>query len=149
MVRRTLWVWCGLLASLSACSGKDTASSIVRVDAFCFDMADAGTWTMEDIDDDPSSGQIWGLLATDESDDIHDPNLVAFVDYTLQSVDVGGSAQRGATDENGEFEERVGAGTWRLRLSAIKGGYHCENDLELPVEPGKMTIMCIDVGCVR
>lgn len=131
---------------LGSCGGNKIDTSL-RSDAFCFGMGDANTWTVEPLDGDPSSGQIWGRLATDESDDIRDPNLVAFVDYTLQSIDVGGSAQRGNSDEGGEFEERVGAGTWRLRLSAIKGGYHCENDLEVPVEPGKLTVLCVDVGC--
>jgi|GEM_PF-3044122 len=131
---------------LGSCGG-DKADSGLRTDAFCFGMDDANTWTIEPLDGDPSSGQIWGRLATDESDDIRDPNLVAYVDYTLQSVDVGGSAQRGNTDDGGEFEERVGAGNWRLRLSAIKGGFQCENDLEVPVEAGKLTILCVDVGC--
>ena len=49
--------------------------------------------------------------------------------------------------DGGEFEERVGAGLWRLRLSAIKGGFQCENDLEVPVEAGMMTVLCVDVGC--
>ena len=127
--------------------GDDKNGGVQVEDAFCFGMGDTETWTIEPLDDDPSSGQIWGRLATDESDDIRDPNLVAFVDYTLQSIDVGGSAQRGETDDGGEFEERVGEGEWRLRLSAIKGGYNCENDLEIPVEAGKLTVLCVDVGC--
>jgi hypothetical protein len=144
-----LWCSTGLLAFglFSGGCGDNKFDGVVRDDAFCFDIEDADTWQMEPLDNDPSSGQIWGRLVTDQSDDIRDPNLVAFVDYTLQSVDVGGSAQRGETDDGGEFEERVGAGTWRLRLSAIKGGYHCDNDLEIPVEAGKLTVLCLDVGC--
>jgi hypothetical protein len=135
-----------ILVLLVACGSKEVDTSL-RTEAFCFGMGDANTWMLEPLDGDPSSGQLWGLLATDESDDIRDPNLVAYVDYTLQSVDVGGSAQRGRSDDEGEFEERVGAGSWRLRLSAIKGGFQCENDLEVPVEAGKRTVLCVDVGC--
>lgn len=138
------------LAGLAlACSKDDGLDSGLGIDAFCYQMADAGTWSVESLDNDPASGEIWGRLATDESDDIHDPNLVAFVDYTLQSIDVGGSAQRGRTDDGGELEERVGAGTWLLKVSAIKGGYHCSSELEVPVEAGKRTVLCVDVGCDR
>ena len=142
------WVWFGLGLCVAATGcGEERENGVKVDDAFCFGMDDADSWTLEDLDNDPSSGQIWGRLATDESDDIRDPNLVAYVDYTLQSIDVGGSAQRGETDDGGEFEERVGAGQWRLRLSGIKGGYQCNNDLELTVEAGKMTVLCVDVGC--
>ncbi|HCH66744.1 MAG: hypothetical protein CL927_17255 [Deltaproteobacteria bacterium] len=136
----------GVCAVATGC-GDDRDNGVNADDAFCFGMQDTESFELEPFDNDPSSGQIWGRLATDESEDIRDPNLVAFVDYTLQSIDVGGSAQRGETDDGGEFEERVGAGQWRLRLSAIKGGYQCENDLELTVEAGMLTVLCVDVGC--
>ena len=139
---------CLFFPLLLACDSNKGAGA-VRADEFCFGMEDSNDWMFEELDEDPSSGQIWGRLVTDESDDLYDPNLVAFVDYTLQNIDVGGSAQRWSTDENGEFEERVGEGNWRLRLSAIKGGYRCENDIEVPVKAGQLTVLCVDVGCER
>ncbi len=148
MRHRLAFVCLAVPLLLCACDSNKEAGA-VRADEFCFSMDDANDWVFEDLDDDPSSGQVWGRLVTDESTDLFDPNLVAFVDYTLQNTDVGGSAQRWSTDENGEFEERVGEGSWRLRLSAIKGGYHCENDIEVPVEAGKLTVVCVDVGCTR
>ena len=73
MTTNTVWRH-GLLLAAAALSGAcgDDRDNGVKVDeAFCFGMEDTETWELEALDDDPSSGQIWGRLATDESDDIH------------------------------------------------------------------------------
>ena len=95
-------------------------------------MDDADSWTLED----PTTTRRWadrGRLATGESDDIRDPNLVAYVDYTLQSIDVGGSAQQGETDDGGEFE-----GVWRRAVAASaigrQGRLSVQQHLELTVK---------------
>ena len=67
-----------------------------------------------------ASGAVAGHMLTDESDDIHDPNFVADVEYTLENTDVGGTQQQGQTDGDGYFTEILGEGNWLLKLSAIR-----------------------------
>ena len=134
------------LVGTAGCGGKDEETDIEL--PFCFTFDDADSYELDDLDEpDPASGEIWGRLVTDESDDVDDPSFVAFVEYTLENVDVQGAPQLGETDDEGEFTERVGAGTWLLQLSARQGSYTCANELELVVEPGKLTVACVDVGC--
>ena len=132
-------------ALLTACK-EDTRGPKIE-QPFCFTMDDADSFVLSPFDDDPSSGQIQGRLVTDESADAHDPQLVAFVAYTLTNLDVGGSPQLGETDIEGKLFERVGAGNWRLQLSAAKGAYDCVNSVDLVVEAGQQTDLCVDVAC--
>ena len=134
----------GALLALG-CGGKDDGGD--RPLPFCFAMSDADSFELEPLDDDPSSGEIEGRLLTDESGDLRDPQIIAFVEYTLENLDVGGTPQLGETDVEGNFYERVGAGNWRLRLVAARGRFDCENEVDLVVEAGQTTHACIDVGC--
>jgi hypothetical protein len=131
--------------ALAACKGDDEGPKIEP--PFCFTMDDAESFELVAYDDDPSSGRIEGRLVTDESADVHDPQLVAFVAYTLTNLDVGGSPQLGETDIEGKLFERVGEGNWQLQLSAAKGAYDCENSIDLVVEAGQQTNLCVDVAC--
>ena len=133
------------LCALAACKGDDEGPKIEP--PFCFTMDDADSFELVAYDDDPSSGRIEGRLVTDESADVHDPQLVAFVAYTLTNLDVGGSPQLGETDIEGKLFERVGEGNWQLQLSAAKGAYDCENSIELVVVAGQQTNLCVDVAC--
>jgi hypothetical protein len=133
------------LCALSACKGDDEGPKIEP--PFCFTMSDADSFELVAYDDDPSSGRIEGRLVTDESADVHDPQLVAFVAYTLTNLDVGGSPQLGETDIEGKLFERVGAGNWQLQLSAAKGAFDCENSVDVVVEAGQQTNLCVDVAC--
>jgi hypothetical protein len=137
-----------LLLATSACD-PDNSGAVKAQDPFCFSMDDADAYELEPLDDDPASGSIWGRMITDESRDLRDPQYVAFVEYTLENLDVGGSPQQGETDVEGAFEERVGAGRWLLTHSADRVGFDCTNSVELVVEAGQKTIACIDVGCVE
>ena len=123
--------------------GYDTGP---RVDAFCFDMADADTTEIVDGGPAGASGLLDGFLITDESDDLRDPSLVVNVDYTIENLDVGGAPLQGKTDADGSFRETLGAGTWLLRLSDSKGGFTCSNAIEFAVEAERLTRMCLDVG---
>jgi hypothetical protein len=130
---------------LCACGGKDEGGD--RPLPFCFAMSDVDTYELEPYDDDLASGQIEGRLLTDESKDLRDPQVIAFVEYTLENLDVGGTPQLGETNIDGDLFERVGAGNWLLRLVATRGRFDCANEVELVVEPGMLTNACIDVGC--
>jgi hypothetical protein len=137
-----------LLAALVfvGCDGKNEDTSLNL--PFCLQFEDADQYELEPLeDDDPASGEIWARVITDEGSDLDDPQYVAGVTYTLENVDVQGAPQVGETDQAGEFRKRVGAGTWVLRLDAIQGTYACSNELELAVEAGQRTVVCIDVGC--
>jgi hypothetical protein len=145
-VHRTFLFFVTLCAALSTACKDDTRGPKIE-QPFCFTMEDADSFVLSPFDDDPSSGQIQGRLVTDESADVHDPQLVAFVAYTLTNLDVGGSPQLGETDIEGKLFERVGAGNWRLQLSAAKGAYDCVNSVDLVVEAGQQTDLCVDVAC--
>lgn len=133
------------LAALLGCKDDDRGPKIEP--PFCFTMADADSYELVEYDDDPASGRVEGRLVTDESADVHDPQLVAFVAYTLTNLDVGGSPQLGETDIEGKLFERVGEGNWRLQLSAAKGAYDCVNSVDLVVQAGMQTNLCVDVAC--
>ncbi len=135
-----------LLLGCVACDGKDLDTALNL--PFCLAMEDASGFELEPLEqDDPASGEIWARVITDEGSSLDDPQFVAGVTYTLENVDVQGAPQVGETDAGGEFTKRVGAGTWVLRLDARQGTYNCSNELELTVEAGMRTVVCIDVGC--
>lgn len=132
----------------AACSsnwqGVDTASYILP---FCESMDDSDTYLIETGGGSGASGVVIGRLVTDESDDIHDPNFVADVEYTLENIDVGGTQQQGETDDSGYFKEILGEGNWLLKLSAFKASLDCLNEISFNVEAGNTTDLCIDVHC--
>ncbi len=137
-----------VVAALGACGTKteDTALDL----PFCLQFDDADQFELEPLEvDDPASGEIWARIVTDEGADLDDPQFVAGVTYTLENIDVQGAPQVGETDQEGEFRKRVGAGTWVLRLDATQGTFSCSNELELTVEAGQRTVVCMDVGCVQ
>ena len=60
---------------------------------------------------------------------------------------LGGTQQQGRTDQDGSFQEVLGAGTWRFKHSAEKSGYSCANTVDFEVEGGNTTWICIDANC--
>ena len=137
----------GLLMLAAGCTGSGSDSSGDQL-PFCETFDDADTSHVEDGGGSGASGAVMGNVVTNESDDIHDPNLVSFVEYTMDYLDHGGALQSNQTDQEGYFHEVLGEGRWLMKLSAQKPGYDCSNELEFEVDAGNTTRLCVDVGCI-
>lgn len=139
------------LGSLSACGDKGgtTGGDTGTVLPFCYDIADADTFVIDQGGGDPGSGQVVARLITDSSasGDVRDPQFVAQMDYTMENLDVGGAPQAGKTDQDGAFTEEVGAGNWRISISGTKAGLYCENSIDISVEDGNTTRVCLATAC--
>ena len=138
-----------LLPLLAACPApeSETDAPDTAPIAFCETMDDADSYYIEEGGGNGSSGKVIGRLITDVTGSLHDPNLVANVDYTIDNLDVGGTQQQGRTDQDGSFQEVLGEGTWRFKHSAEKSGYSCANTVDFEVEGGNTTWLCIDANC--
>jgi hypothetical protein len=131
-----------------ACTNTTTGDSSEPVLPFCEKMEDANSYVVEDGSDSTTSGTVEGRIITDESDDLHDPQWVGFLDYTVDNTDVGGTQQQGETSQDGSFIEVLGEGHWNFKISATQAGYSCSNELEFLVEAGGTTQVCVDVNCI-
>ena len=123
--------------------GSDSAAAL----PFCRDMVDADTTTVEAGGGDPGSGQVLGQLITDDGSAVDDPLIVGQMDYTLENLDVGGPPRAGRTGQTGGFTEEVGAGNWLLSSSGTKSGLSCQNQIQIVVEDGNTTRVCVDTMC--
>jgi hypothetical protein len=142
------------LLALVAASGCGDKGGVTTDDTghalpFCYDFADADTYVVDQGGGDPGSGQVVARLITDSSasGDVRDPQYVAQMDYTMENLDVGGAPQAGKTDQDGAFTEEVGAGNWRISISGTKAGKYCENQIDIVVEDGNTTRVCLATAC--
>ena len=117
------------------------------VDTFCTSYEQAGANKLEDGSGDATSGHVKGQFIQGVSDDPRDPQFVAFVDYLIENVDVGGQATRGRTDQDGAFAGTLGGGNWLIKTSGHQGSYSCGQETTFAVTPGKVTVLCIDMNC--
>lgn len=137
------------LILLMACSDDDLSgdSGSLEVSTYCDTPAQADTVQVEDGDGDLSSGVVLGRLQTNVVNDVNDPQYVGFVDYLIENRDVGGAAQRGRSDGDGNFNERLGSGNWRIKLGGYQSSYYCAKEFDFSVQAGKVTRACVDMGC--
>ncbi len=125
----------------------DSADTAI-FDEFCSVFAEAGDTRLEDgSGDSTSSGQIQGQFVQDVLVDARDPQFVAFVDYLLENVDVGGQATRGRTDAVGRFTATLGQGNWQIKTSGHQGSYYCAQESTFAIVAGKVTLLCVDMNC--
>ena len=144
------WFPIALLASglHPACAQKEGSRTDTGVSGpFCREMADADSTQIDVGGGDPGSGQVIGQLITDDGSDVDDPLIVGQMDYTMENLDVGGPPRAGRTGQRGDFTEEVGAGNWRLSISGTKAGLICQNQLDIVVEDGNTTRVCVDTNC--
>jgi len=130
------------------CSGTVDEDSAEPVLPFCEKMEDANSSVIDLGGGSASSGSVVGRVITDESQDLHDPQWVGFLDYTIDNTDVGGTQQQGETQQDGSFVEVLGAGHWKFKISATQAGYSCSNEVEFLVEAENTTQICVDVNCI-
>lgn len=137
------------LILLVACSDDalPVDSGSLEVSTYCDKPVQADTIQVEDGDGDPSSGVVLGRLQTSVATNVNDPQFVSFVDYLIQNRDVGGAAQRGRSDVDGNFTERLGNGNWRIKLGGYQSDYYCATEFDFSVQAGKTTRACVDMGC--
>lgn len=124
-------------------TGNDSGGEV----PFCEALSYAGQTRIEEGGGSGGSGKVVGRVVTSKSSDIHDPNYVASVPYTLENLDVGGTNTLGETDTEGAFVEILGAGNWEIKLAAQKVGYQCENTMDFLVQAGNTTYLCIALNC--
>jgi len=136
------------LLCLLACSGDKSSDTSAANLPFCEKMADGNTQEFETGGGNGESGLVFGRLITNVTEDIHDPQFTAFVEYALENTDVGGAQRQGETNQEGELQELLGQGNWHLRISAFKGGYRCESEMDFNVKAGDSTNLCIDMRCL-
>jgi hypothetical protein len=133
---------------LMACSDDalvDSAS--LEVATYCDKPVQADTIQVEDGDGDPTSGVVLGRQQTNVVTNVNDPQYGGFVDYLIENRDVGGAAQRGRSDVDGNFTERLGSGNWRIKLGGYQSSYYCAKEFDFSVQAGKVTRACVDMGC--
>lgn len=140
-----------MLTLLLACTGPtapgvDSADTAI-FDDFCSVYAEAGTTQLEDGSADSTSGQVSGQFVQGVLADARDPQFVAFVDYLLENVDVGGQATRGRTDADGRFTATLGGGNWEIKTSGHQGSYYCAQESTFAIVAGKVTLLCVDMNC--
>lgn len=138
-----------LLGAASGCPGGTDKSTddTSGPDYWCETLDDAQSYYIEDGGGNVSSGRIEGRIITSSSDDIHDINLVADLDYTLQNATSGGSPSLGATSEGGDFSKTVGEGTWQVQASKSYLGKSCTAFYEFEVVAAKTTYICVELTC--
>lgn len=137
-----------LLNLLLACSDDAlTDSGPLEVSTYCDKPVQADTVQVEDGDGDSASGVVLGRLQTNVVTNVNDPQYVGFVDYLIENRDVGGAAQRGRSDVDGNFTERLGSGNWRIKLGGYQSSYYCAKEFDFSVQAGKTVRACVDMGC--
>ncbi|MDG1483881.1 MAG: hypothetical protein P8R54_30095 [Myxococcota bacterium] len=138
---------------LVACDDGTTdsgqGSSVLEL--FCEDVADGGTYELEESQSasiDGANGSLIARIVTDESDDTHNPNFVADVTYIIENLDVGGSPRYGESDISGEVAATLGEGNWFIQISNNRvAGFDCYNEASFTIEAGMTTFLCLDVNC--
>ena len=131
-----------------SCTNTTSEDSSEPVLPFCEKMEDANSYVIEEGEGSTTSGTVEGRVITDESEDLHDPQWVGFLDYTVDNTDVGGTQQQGETEMDGSFIEVLGEGHWNFKISATQAGFSCSNELEFLVQAGGTTLVCVDVNCL-
>ena len=145
---RNLIFLSSILSVSVSCTATTVTDTSDQVLPFCEKMEDANSYVIDDGGNSTTSGTVEGRVITDESESLHDPQWVGYLDYTVDNIDVGGTQQQGETQQDGSFVEVLGAGHWNFKISASQAGYSCANELEFLVEAGRTTQLCIDVNCI-
>ena len=138
---------------LTGCTdnSSNNDSGTGSLDLFCEDVADGGSFEIEDnvnASIDGANGSLVARIVTDESEDIHNPNYVANVIYVIENLDVGGSPRYGESDITGEIAATLGEGNWHIQISNNRvAGFDCYNQADFTIEAGRSTFLCMDVNC--
>jgi hypothetical protein len=139
---------CLLLLSLVACTADKDGIDTNDVELpFCEKVEDFDTTYPETGGGQGESGVLVGRLVSDETEELHDPQMVAYVALSLENLDSGGTERSPETDIEGNFTYGLGGGRWRIRVGERKVGFSCNNELEFEIVAGDTLYMCMDLNC--
>lgn len=132
----------------AACTGPATSGvdSTANLD-FCDSVADAGVWNQEDGGGDGTSGLLDLLVINDAVPDPHQPEYVAYVNYTLEPTETGGVQTPGQTSGDGIVSQKLGAGQWTFKASLTRGPDACHAEMEFPIAAGNTSHACALMSC--
>ena len=134
-----------LLLALGCTPVRDSAEPLP---AFCEDASGGDEWRFEGTGGGSTSGTFEGSLITDAAAEVDDPDYVAYIQYTVENVDVGGTTQQsGNTDNYGYFTSSGAAGTWLFQAGTTVAGQPCNAEMEFEVEVGQNTTICPLLRC--
>ena len=137
-----------LLSLLLVACHEEEGDTGVQVTPFCYSLEDGDSWMFEGEGGGETSGRFEGNLITDYSDDIFDPDYVAYVEYVVENLDIGGTTQQyGHTDNVGIFEGSGAPGLWAFTAGTQVGDATCSAYTEFQVEVGTTTRVCAVMHC--
>lgn len=134
----------------AACSdpvtGTDDTGTVVL--EFCDAITDGGQSSVEAVGGSAASGDLVMTVITNESVDVHDPMYVAFKEYTLENVALGGVATTGTTTGDGLAPvSNLGAGEWTFEATYSRGSSLCSALITLDVVANSTTTGCVVMTC--
>ncbi len=136
------------LLALAACAGAPSTGIDTSADAnFCDTPDDASAWNQEEGGGDGSSGELDLLVINDAVEDPHQPEYVAYKNYTLEPTETGGVQTPGQTSGDGIVSQKLGAGQWTFKASTQRGPDSCHAEMEFPIGAGKTTHACALMSC--
>lgn len=148
-MRRRLPLLLSWVPLVTACpdSGDKGVNESTVAGLWCESAEDADTYYIEDGGGTGTSGRLVGRVVSTGADDIHDPNLIGNIDYTVESETSGGAPSTGSTDSYGDFTRTLGEGTWRLQATKSTAGNTCRADYTFEIVADKTTYICVDLVC--
>ena len=138
------------LLSLVACSDTSAPvdTAVTETHPFCDLVTDGGSTISDAAGGNESAGDLVIRVITSESVDPHDPLYVAFKDYTLENIDMGGVASTGKTSGDGIVSvNNLGPGDWAFRATWSRGSAICEASATLPVVAATTLYGCPVMSC--
>lgn len=136
------------LCLLPACPSDGGKTTDTSSDAYwCESISDAQQYSIVAGGGNSASGLVVGRLITDYGDNIHDPNIVGNLQFKLTSVSSGGASSLDTTDDYGDFQDMLGAGTWLLEASSSRSGLACTSSYQFEIVADKTTSICVQLSC--
>ena len=87
-------------------------------------------------------------IITTEDLDIRNPLYIAFKDYTLENVDMGGIQQTGQTSGDGiATVQGLGPGNWLFVASFARGSKICKAEMTVELKAAATTHGCAVMDC--
>lgn len=138
-----------LLSYLLACTSSNiTNESDTAPKGFCSDLEDGNLSQVEAGGGSSGSGDLEMRLITTEDVDQRNPLYIAFKDYTLENIDMGGIQQTGQTTGDGlAFANGLGPGNWLFVASFARGSRICKAELTVELKASSTTMGCAVMSC--
>ena len=137
-----------LLLVLGCTSASGNNESDTGPSGFCSVLDDGNTSVVEDGGGNAGAGDLEMRMLTTEDVDNRNPLYIAFKDYTLENVDMGGIQQTGQTSGDGIANARgLGPGNWLFVASFARGSHICKAELTVELKAASTTHGCAVMTC--